>query len=250
MTISGPPTIVKKLFDFAAIGTHRLPIPVHGPYHAPHLYSGVDCKKILGTSNSRVASVLNQYAPRLPIMSTSSGKWFNDKMTTTQILTSVINDILNEPLRFYEVLNGCTHTVEASSFPKCRIIACGQTTTDTSLATALRSGTSVEVALNQDDLQPSSTLRLNQAPRSSKRPKLAIVGMAGRFPNAADHEKFWDLLYAGLDVHREVSIFCQESLQPSLRALDSQRSVRRAKTLRRKWKGPQYQSYTLRLFYR
>ncbi|CAF9907651.1 MAG: hypothetical protein HETSPECPRED_007202 [Heterodermia speciosa] len=204
VTISGPPTVLKKLFDFAAIGTHRLPIPVHGPYHAPHLYSGVDCKKILGTSNSRVSSVLNQYAPRLPIMSTSSGKWFSDKMTTTQILTSVINDILNEPLRFYEVLNGCTQTVAASSFPKCRIIACGQTTTDSTLSAALRSGTNVEVALNQDDLLPSSTLRLNQRPRNSKKPKLAIVGMAGRFPNAADHEKFWELLYAGLDVHREV----------------------------------------------
>ena len=211
VTISGPPTVLKKLFDFAAIGTHRLPIPVHGPYHAPHLYSGVDCKKILGTSNSRVSSVLNQYAPRLPIMSTSSGKWFSDKMTTTQILTSVINDILNEPLRFYEVLNGCTQTVAASSFPKCRIIACGQTTTDSTLSAALRSGTNVEVALNQDDLLPSSTLRLNQRPRNSKKPKLAIVGMAGRFPNAADHEKFWDLLYAGLDVHREVSVFCQGS---------------------------------------
>ncbi|KAL8723506.1 MAG: hypothetical protein Q9225_000239 [Loekoesia sp. 1 TL-2023] len=28
--------------------------------------------------------------------------------------------------------------------------------------------------------------------------------MAGRFPNAADHEKFWELLEAGLDVHRKV----------------------------------------------
>jgi hypothetical protein len=34
--------------------------------------------------------------------------------------------------------------------------------------------------------------------------KIAIVGMAGRFPNAADHEKFWKLLENGLDVHREV----------------------------------------------
>ena len=33
---------------------------------------------------------------------------------------------------------------------------------------------------------------------------IAIVGMAGRFPDAADHEKFWELLEKGLDVHREV----------------------------------------------
>ena len=206
MTISGPPTIIKKLFEFATIGTHRLPIPIHGPYHAPHLYSGVDVQKILGTSNSRVSSVLNQYSPRLPIMSTSTGTWFSNKMTTTEVLTAIINDILNEPLRLYEVLNGCTKAVTASSFAQCRIIACGPTTAETAFATALRSETNAKIVLNQDESRTSSTLRLNQTPRNSKKQKLAIVGMAGRFPNAADHEKFWDLLYAGLDVHREVSI--------------------------------------------
>ncbi|KAF4633175.1 hypothetical protein G7Y89_g4946 [Cudoniella acicularis] len=36
------------------------------------------------------------------------------------------------------------------------------------------------------------------------REKLAIVGMAGRFPDAETHEKLWELLEKGLDVHREV----------------------------------------------
>ena len=139
-------------------------------------------------------------------MSTSTGMWFKDKMTTTEILTEIINDILNEPLRFYAVLNGCTKSVNTANIPKCRIIACGPTTAEASLAAALRSETQAEVVLAQDESRSSSTLRLNQVPRTSKKQKLAIVGMAGRFPNAADHEKFWDLLYAGLDVHREVSI--------------------------------------------
>src|SRR5213078_4998 len=34
--------------------------------------------------------------------------------------------------------------------------------------------------------------------------KIAIVGMSGRFPDAASHELFWDLLEKGLDVHRPV----------------------------------------------
>lgn len=38
----------------------------------------------------------------------------------------------------------------------------------------------------------------------SGRTKLAIVGMAGRFPDAASHEKLWELLERGLDVHRKV----------------------------------------------
>jgi acyl transferase domain-containing protein len=39
--------------------------------------------------------------------------------------------------------------------------------------------------------------------RATGRAKLAIVGMAGRFPDAASHEKLWELLEKGLDVHRE-----------------------------------------------
>ena len=34
--------------------------------------------------------------------------------------------------------------------------------------------------------------------------KIAIVGMAGRFPNAANTEALWDLLMKGLDVHRRI----------------------------------------------
>lgn len=44
----------------------------------------------------------------------------------------------------------------------------------------------------------------NFANGSNGRCKLAIVGMAGRFPDAASHEKLWELLEKGLDVHREV----------------------------------------------
>lgn len=44
---------------------------------------------------------------------------------------------------------------------------------------------------------------MDDHPKALK-PRLAIVGLAGRFPDAADHEKFWDLLKAGRDVHRKV----------------------------------------------
>jgi acyl transferase domain-containing protein len=36
--------------------------------------------------------------------------------------------------------------------------------------------------------------------------KIAIVGMSGRFPDAASPGAFWDLLKQGLDVHREIPI--------------------------------------------
>lgn len=39
---------------------------------------------------------------------------------------------------------------------------------------------------------------------SSGTGKIAIISMAGRFPDAAGHEIFWELLEKGLDVHKEV----------------------------------------------
>jgi len=139
-------------------------------------------------------------------MSTSTGTWFSEKMTTTEILTEIINDILNEPLRLYQVLNGCSKFINDAKIAKCRIVPCGPSTAEAALISALHSDTNAEIVLHEADLHLASPLRLNQTPRTSKKQKLAIVGMAGRFPNAADHEKFWDLLHAGLDVHREVSV--------------------------------------------
>ena len=34
--------------------------------------------------------------------------------------------------------------------------------------------------------------------------KIAIVGFSGRFPDAESTESFWELLYEGRDVHKEV----------------------------------------------
>ena len=138
-------------------------------------------------------------------MSTSSGTWFSEKMTTTEMLAEIINDILNEPERLYQVLNGCSDFVNTSMATSCRLVTCGPPAAEIGLLNALQSDTKAEITLHEDVPPIPSPLRLNQTSRTSKKQKLAIVGMAGRFPNAADHEKFWDLLYAGLDVHREVS---------------------------------------------
>ena len=137
-------------------------------------------------------------------MSTSKGVWFDEK-TTTQLFEAVLDDILNKPLCLSETFNGCVDATLASKSTICRVIPCGPTNAAPSLVAALKSNTTAQVTLHDVDSQtPSGLQRLNQAPRTSRRPKLAIVGMGGRFPNAEDHEKFWDLLYAGMDLHRKV----------------------------------------------
>jgi hypothetical protein len=78
----------------------------------------------------------------------------------------------------------------------------------TSLANNLISSLKIGGGLNLSLEDHVSWLSKNAIPKSAsgnmQNAKIAIIGMAGRFPNAADHEAFWKLLEQGLDVHREV----------------------------------------------
>lgn len=80
----------------------------------------------------------------------------------------------------------------------------GPTTLANTLVSALKAGGDLKLSL-EDHV---SWLSKNTIPKfgngNTQNSKIAIIGMAGRFPNAADHEAFWKLLEQGLDVHREV----------------------------------------------
>lgn len=139
-------------------------------------------------------------------MSTSSGKVHDKDLRAPDLLTMAINDILKQPLRIARVVDGCTSIVKGSRSSKCTLISFGPNSVENMITQSLSSETDVDEIMQEDlgSKVPQSLNLFGDAQRTSKKPKLAIVGMAGRFPNAADHEKFWDLLEAGLDVHRKV----------------------------------------------
>ena len=100
-------------------------------------------------------------------------------------------------------MEACVVKAQASQGTKCNVIAFGTINSATALANSLSAQTSLEVILHRVPSQ-KATSRITENSGSSNRGKLAIVGMAGRFPDAASHEKLWELLEQGLDVHREV----------------------------------------------
>ncbi len=179
---------------------------VYGPYHASHLHSLADVKKILGSSDTRGVQVLDQYKTRFSLQSTSTGLWFDKDMSANKLLMAVVHDILIEPLRIGRVLERCAETALALKSSKCRIISCAPTDLQNSFVNVVKSTTKADVVFQEELGDVSLSIPTSQNPQYSKRPRLAIVGMAGRFPNAADHEKFWELLEAGLDVHKKVSV--------------------------------------------
>ena len=121
----------------------------------------------------------------------------------------ITDDILLHPLRWDYVLESVISAVKNSDNARCNIVRFGPSTAGHSLVSALRQEKGLEIniddrILNQSSISKhetsSSAANLTAAGSSS----IAICGLSGRFPDAADHEAFWALLEKGLDLHREI----------------------------------------------
>lgn len=199
ITVSGPPSTTQRLFaDSAAFKNNtRVPIPVYAPYHAPHLYGQADIDRILGTET---AELLKKYRPHALIHSASNGKC-HTATNTLELLQSALSEILLEPVRWDNLLEETVSQVTAVSDAECSVSAIGVTNVASSLASALKAGGQSSVSVcDHASWKPKSA----ETKGRTQNDKIAIIGMAGRFPGAATHEKLWELLEKGLDVHREV----------------------------------------------
>ena len=179
-------------------------LPVYAPYHAAALYKNVDPHAIAKGSRSKTLQILKSYRPNLALLSTSNGKPITAE-TALELLTQVIQEILKATLRWDIVLANCVSELESAKPCEANVLAFGTTKAANSLKSALQGKGDSQITLHNT----TSWMSKNQSGspeflRSPKKSKLAIVGLAGRFPGGADLEAFWEMLEKGLDVHREV----------------------------------------------
>ena len=89
---------------------------------------------------------------------------------------------------------------------ECTIIPAGPAEMGKGLVSALKRNKSSCVASLDSSLWTSDADPKASSQSSGKLAdsKIAIVGMSGRFPNAANHEMFWDLLEKGTDTHKVI----------------------------------------------
>jgi naphtho-gamma-pyrone polyketide synthase len=108
-----------------------------------------------------------------------------------------------EPLNLDKVVKGVASHLKTSDITQCRVFpipsSFGQ-----GLVSQLRQTSEVEVTVDNGSTNPPSDSSNGIPSSRTVKSKIAIVGLSGRFPEASDPEHFWDLLYKGLDVHREV----------------------------------------------
>lgn len=119
------------------------------------------------------------------------------------MLVSAVQEFLTQPLRLGKVIDDCVASGQRHKGSQCQIIPFGPSQACQAIGNALKAQCGLEIAIRQC-ISTLNTVRDDRYIGSSNREKLAIVGMAGRFPDAASHEKLWELLEQGLAVHREV----------------------------------------------
>ncbi|KAL2115614.1 hypothetical protein VTJ04DRAFT_9869 [Mycothermus thermophilus] len=204
VAVSGPPATLDALVSNGVLTPKPVSIPVHGPYHASHLHSSVDIEKLLGLDNPEVEGAFFKAQPRSPIMCCATGSWL-PAMDAKSTLKTICHSILNQTLAFNKVLTSCVEQARQFKTKSCMILPLGPTQNASTLQSLLKKQTDLEVELRRPAPQlAGGTMPSIGNQGSSGKPKLAIVGMAGRFPDAASHEKLWELLEKGLDVHRVV----------------------------------------------
>ncbi|KAF2738000.1 polyketide synthase PksA [Polyplosphaeria fusca] len=199
ITISGPPSTTKRLFQEcdALSKNTKVSIPIYAPFHAPHLFGQADIDRILA---GETGELLKKSRPVALIHSASNGKC-HTATNTYELVEIALREMLLQPVRWDSLLEECVSQVTDLSNSECSISAIGVTNIANSLASALKAGGQSSVSVRD---HTAWTSKAEGTKGRTQNDKIAIVGMAGRFPGAASHEALWDLLEKGLDVHREV----------------------------------------------
>ncbi len=138
------------------------------------------------------------YSAKIPVISSATGKltWAGNFRA---LLERAVAECLLEPLRWDKITEEFPQLVQSKGTDSVALTAIA-TTADQTLSSALKGLVAVLID-PQNKINDEPTQRT-----PCGKPKLAIVGMSGRFPESQSPEAFWDVLYKGLDVCKEVPI--------------------------------------------
>lgn len=198
MTISGPPSILENFLETSSVKSYSLPI--HSPYHAPHIFTPNDIDDVLGCYHDEA---LEHYKPRIPLLSASCGEVIAAD-TFKELLCRAVSDTLGKQIRWDSILKHFEDPAfEKTTFKTINIfpiLSNAAQLLSTSLNRSTRSAVTIRDVLNS----PNSASQPSRPTGKFEQSKIAITGFSGRFPEAASNEEFWQLLREGRDVHRTI----------------------------------------------
>ncbi|KAI4164590.1 MAG: hypothetical protein LQ342_001903 [Letrouitia transgressa] len=200
VTLSGPSSILDRLLQFGMFENSKaVRIPIYGPFHRP-LHDDSEIQLVFKPS---IAQDLLSTRQTFPILSTGRNDWLVAS-TFEEVLQQVVADALINKLLWHRVIENITSTISELGLRTCNVTQLGPSNASQSLISALKQAniaTSTTIVVIPQTRDPRINL---SAGTNFSHSKIAICGLSGRFPDAADHEAFWTLLEKGLDLHREI----------------------------------------------
>ena len=177
-------------------------LDIESPYHATHLFDSADIQQIVGHVAGEGSSVSVQQLPRFPLLSSSTGQ-IVIASDFTSLLQFVVEEALQKPIRWDLVLSTCRTLLSYAQSQEIAILPFSSNAASmVSSSLAKNIGTQPII---QDVLSSLASSKTSPTPTGRfEHSKIAVVGYSGRFPSADSNEKFWELLKAGRDVHREI----------------------------------------------
>ncbi|KAJ5566509.1 hypothetical protein N7535_008147 [Penicillium sp. DV-2018c] len=204
ITVQGPPSTLARLKralleKVVPTKSNQLgrPVPIFAPWHAPHLYTDAEIAALVKTLDTRIAE---HQQPRFPpqILSAGNGQPYS-RGTCREVLSQALSDILIRPIRWKDLCQGAGSVIAKASIPSWEIQCFGPVHTQKALASNLSSALGSSIPIIDTSILNDGT----GVDRGLDTP-IAIVGMAGRFPDSDSVEELWQILSNGIDCHKVI----------------------------------------------
>ncbi|EXV02536.1 polyketide synthase, DHN melanin biosynthesis [Metarhizium robertsii] len=198
VTVSGPPSHLHQFWRENTTFHKPIPIPIWAPYHGPHIFGDSDVETIIESLHP--IPKLSQQAPII-----SSGSGVMASQTLADLIRAALRDILLHRLDLPALVGHIKDIFRSSpnqDFAMTPIATNAATSLVATTAKAAGNTGSVDNEIMDAAALAGSASRATSAKTHDS--KIAIIGMSGRFPEAADLDSFWSLLEQGVDAYRPV----------------------------------------------
>ena len=193
MLLSGSPALLEHFIQAYSVNASES--AVYAPFHASHIFSENDVERIIRSFSPTLAAVTST----LTLLSHHDGKAVPPQ-SLHSLLAMAVSAILREHVASHDVLCSIKDVIQSQVARPCSLISIG-TPNGSRLAAMLENtdfGLDEVIYVNNESIVNDAS-----TPQQARQPKIAITGFSGRFPEAENLHKFWDVIHDGIDTHSE-----------------------------------------------